>query len=68
MSMVSVSRLAAPPHLGQVVLTNFSLYFRGDSPVGLNSASSGRSTGRSFSGTGTMPQWGQYIIGIGAPQ
>ena len=27
-SMVSVSRLAGPPHFGQVVLTNFSLYFK----------------------------------------
>jgi len=30
---------AGPEHLGQVVLTNDWQYFRGDSPVGLNSAS-----------------------------
>ena len=53
-SMVSVSRLAGDEHRGQVVLTNASWYFSGDSPVGLNSASSGSSTGRSFSGTGTI--------------
>ena len=29
---------------------------------------SGNNKGRFFSGTGTNPQWGQWIIGIGAPQ
>ena len=31
--MVSVSRLASPPHFGQVVFTNSGITERGDSPV-----------------------------------
>jgi hypothetical protein len=31
-------------------------------------ASSGNLTGRSFYGTGTMPQLSQWITGIGQPQ
>src|SRR5664280_3052848 len=38
-SMVSVSRVAGPPHTGQVVLRNSWLVARGDSPVGWNSVS-----------------------------
>ena len=40
----------------------------GDLPSGVNSTSYGSLTGRSFSGTGTIPQSSQYITGIGAPQ
>src|SRR5512139_1693154 len=58
-SIVSVSLRAGPEHLGQVVLTKPWQYLRGDSPVGLNSASEGSNTGKSLSGTGTMPHLSQ---------
>ena len=57
--MVSVSRLAGLSQSGQEVLTNSSLEASGDSPVGRNSASRGSSTGRSSSGTGTVPHLSQ---------
>jgi len=41
---------------------------RGDWESPLKSTSVGSTTGRSFSGTGTMPQVSQYIIGMGHPQ
>ena len=65
-----VYALANPRHLGHVVATNDSTAARGESPVpvGRNSSTSGRSTGRSSSGTGTSPQRMQYTIGIGGPQ
>ena len=68
--MVSVSRLAAPPHLGQSTLTQSAAAASGDTPFGARSAPrrSGRTTGRSSSGTGTSPQAGQWMIGIGVPQ
>jgi hypothetical protein len=58
-SIVSVSLRAVPEHLGQVVLTNDRQYLRGDSPVGLNSALEGSRTGKSSSGTATMPHLSQ---------
>ncbi len=58
-SIVSVSLRAVPEHLGQAALTNDWQCLRGDSPVGLNSASGGSSTGKSRSGTGTMPHLSQ---------
>src|SRR3972149_5452729 len=58
-SIVSVSLRAGREHLGQVVLTNDWQYFRGDSPVGLNSALGGSRTGKSFSDTGTTPHLSQ---------
>ena len=58
-SIVSVSRTAGPPQIGHTVRRNPSWYFSGDSPVGRNSTSSGASTGRSASGTGTAPWSGQ---------
>src|SRR5438477_2390799 len=67
-SMVSVSRRAAPPHFGHVVFTNPSCFASGDSPCGEKSTSSGSSTGSSSSGTGTSPHDGQCTIGIGHPQ
>ena len=68
MSMVSVSRRPSPPHCGHEARTNASFRASGDSPVGLNSASSGSSTGNSASGTGTAPHVGQWMIGMGVPQ
>ena len=50
------------------MFTNFSWSASGDSPVGRNSASSGRITGSSEYGTGTVPQSRQWMNGIGVPQ
>ena len=58
-SMVSVSRTAGPPSIGQVVFRNDSLVASGDCPVGRNSTSSGASTGSWSKGTATMPWSGQ---------
>jgi len=41
---------------------------KGSPTVGLKFFTSGSFTGRSFSGTGTIPHSLQYIIGIGGPQ
>ena len=66
--MVSVSRRAGPPHLGHVVLTNSGTCASGEPRVCVMVTLSGSRTGRSFSGTGTMPSFAQYTIGIGVPQ
>ena len=68
MSMVSVSRRAGPPQLGQVALTNSGILPSGDPPVSVISMFSGRITGKSFSGTATMPSFSQYNMGMGVPQ
>src|SRR3972149_6822941 len=52
-SIVSVSLLASPLHLGHLTFTNDLLVLRGF-PIP-NFMSSGRTTGKSFSGTGTNP-------------
>src|SRR5437773_9377316 len=69
-SETSVSRRADPPHEGQAVYTKDSAVARGETPVpvGRKSATAGRTTGRSSSGTGTVPQSAQYTMGIGGPQ
>ncbi|OPZ50674.1 MAG: hypothetical protein BWY90_01562 [Deltaproteobacteria bacterium ADurb.BinA014] len=66
--MVSVSLCALPPHLGHFVSTNSLSAAKGEPPSELNFTFSGRITGKSFSGTGTMPHLAQLIMGIGAPQ
>src|SRR5580700_8090894 len=66
--MVSVSRRAGPPHLGQVVFTNSGNPLSGEPTASAISTFSGKITGKSFSGTGTMPSFSQYSIGIGVPQ
>ena len=66
--MVSVSLFAGPPQIGQTVLTNSSLRANGEGQPGWKSTFLGRSTGRSFSETGTSPQRLQHKMGIGAPQ
>ena len=53
--MVSVSRRAGPPHLGQVVLTNSGTRPSGEPPGWVISTFSGSSTGQLISGTGTRP-------------
>src|ERR1700730_12667549 len=66
-SIVSVSRLAAPPHCGQA--TCFQVGWRSSGVPGQSkSTSSGNRTGRSPTGTGTTPQLAQWMIGIGQPQ
>ena len=55
-SNVSHSLLAGLPQHGQVVLMNDSHLASGDFPSGANWTSYGNCTGRSFSGTGTVPQ------------
>src|SRR5579884_1561598 len=57
-SMVSVSRRAAPPHCGH--LTFFHVGWRSSGLPGLSKVtSSGSVTGRSLSGTGTTPHLSQ---------
>ena len=58
-SIVSVSRTAGPPQMGQVVFRKPSWKRSGDSPVGRNSTSSGATIGNCSSGTGTAPWSGQ---------
>ena len=69
-SIVSPSRVAGPPQVGQVVLTHSSAAASGEVPFGLRSAprSSGSSTGSCSSGTSTSPCSGQCTTGMGAPQ
>src|SRR6266568_5652074 len=67
-SMVSVSRFAGPPHLGQVVFTNDATFANGDPPRPVNWTSRGSTTGSWSSGTGTTPSVSQYTTGIGVPQ
>ncbi len=57
--MVSVSRVARPPQDGQAVTRKDSERSRGEGPSGEKSTSSGRRTGRSASGTGTVPHVSQ---------
>ncbi len=56
MSIVSVSRFAGPPQLGQSTLTQSSAAASGERPFGRNSSTSGSTTGSWSSGTGTRPQ------------
>ena len=66
-SIVSVSLFAGESHLGHFVLKNSSWLLRGlPRPFGLRSL--GKTTGSSFSSTGTSPQNSQLMIGIGVPQ
>src|SRR6266404_2978266 len=58
-SIVSVSRRAGPPHLGQVVFTNSGVAASGDSPMPVSFGFGGSTTGKSLSGTGTVPSFGQ---------
>ena len=67
MSIVSVSRCAGRPHVGQGTSRNARCLFSGlPLPSGMRSV--GRTTGRSFSGTGTTPQVSQWMMGMGVPQ
>src|SRR3989344_3876246 len=70
LGITSVSLLAFPLHFGHFVFTQFVILARGDSPSGPGSyfSTSGNSTGKSFSGTGTTPHFLQCTTGIGSPQ
>ena len=70
MSIVSVSRFAGPPQVGQSTLTQSSAAASGETPFGFRSAprSSGSSSGSWSSGTATSPSFSQWMIGIGTPQ
>jgi hypothetical protein len=57
--MVSLSRRAVPPQAGQGTLMNDSTASSGDLPVPVIFTFGGSRTGKSFSGTGTMPQFWQ---------
>ena len=57
-SKVSVSRSAAPPHCGQVVLRHSGSALIGDCTPE-NATSSGSTTGNWSSGTGTAPHFAQ---------
>ena len=66
-SIVSVSRRALLPHCGQATYFHVGCWSSG-LPGLSNDTSPGSSTGRSSSGTGTMPHASQWMIGIGQPQ
>ena len=69
-SMVSVSLLACPPHIGQVVASQSSHCNRGEGPLLASwSPDMGGSVTCSWSaGTGTVPQAEQWTTGMGVPQ
>jgi hypothetical protein len=58
-SIVSVSRRAGPPQRGHSVATQSSTAASGLLPFGAKSSTSGSRTGRSSSGTGTIPSVSQ---------
>ena len=76
-SIVSVSRRAGLPQRGQATLRNSARLFSG-LPLPSGMQSSGSTTGRSLSGTGTAPHPGvappgpslpsQWMMGMGVPQ
>jgi hypothetical protein len=66
-SIVSVSRRAAPPQAGQVVRAQVGWRSSG-LPGRSKLTSSGRRTGRFSFFSGTTPQAGQCTTGIGQPQ
>ncbi len=66
--MVSVSRVAGPPHFGQVVWKKPGTRASGEPPSCVISICSGNRTGNWSSGTGTRPSVGQLTIGMGVPQ
>ena len=70
LSLTSVSRRAGCPQLGHGARTKSSQRASGlePEPSGLNSSTWGSRTGRSSSGTGTVPQDSQWMMGMGGPQ
>src|SRR5436190_16510178 len=67
-SMVSVSRLAGPPHTGHFTLTHSGTCASGESPRPVKVVIVGSLTGSSAYGTGTTPSFSQCTTGIGVPQ
>ena len=66
-SIVSVSRSAGCA-AARAAAREERAHFLSGLPVPSGTRSSGSTTGRSFSGTGTGPSSGQWMIGIGVPQ
>jgi hypothetical protein len=66
-SMVSVSRRPAAPHFGHGTWRHAACRSSGF-PGMSKETSSGKVTGKSAIGTGTMPQASQWMTGIGQPQ
>ena len=66
-SIVSVSRRDGLPQTGQGTFRKSARLFSG-LPLPSGMQSSGSTTGRSRSGTGTAPWSSQWMIGIGVPQ
>jgi len=62
----AIDYLNGLPHLGHATFTKSARLASG-LPVPSGTQSSGSTTGRSFSGTGTAPQPSQWMIGIGVP-
>jgi hypothetical protein len=67
-SMVSVSRLAGPPHVGHFTFTHSGTCASGESPRPVNVVIFGSSTGSCSYGTATTPSFSQWTTGIGVPQ
>ena len=66
--MVSVSRRARLPHLGQAHSRKDLEVVRGEAPLPTKATSSGSRTGRFSSFSGTTPHWAQCTVGMGVPQ
>ena len=70
LGIVSVSRFAGPPHLGQVVFIQSVARASAEEPssVGSKSSISGSFSGSSLYGRGTQPHLSQCTRGMGSPQ
>ena len=66
--MVSVSRRAGAAQHGQGTDTQASRFASGEPPRPSKRRPVGSSTGSCSAGTGTTPQFSQWITGIGHPQ
>lgn len=60
--------LAVAAYLGQEQFTHSEAAASGEPPLPVKDATLGNVTGKSCSGTGTGPQAGQWMMGMGVPQ
>ena len=67
-SSVSVSRRAGLPHTGHFTPAWKPSCLCSGLPLPSGMQSSGSTTGKSLSGTGTAPWSSQWMMGIGVPQ
>ena len=65
--MVSVSRRAGPPHLGQAPFEGLADVVSGEPPAG-DVHVLRQQDGQVSSVSGTMPHLSQYTMGMGVPQ